>query len=175
MKKQNLIIATVLTVVCCIALFAGCNHAHTYAEEWSYDETNHWHAATCKHKGEQSDVSEHTYDGGVETADEKTKFTCSECGYSYEIPSRYRVTAEEYVSIIGAVEKFRVDRYYGEGEHIYSIISDVVLLVGDGVTEYYGFEGTDLVCLVKKYDQEEYIEKEKDKEDYDSVKNAPTF
>lgn len=27
----------------------GSDHTHTYAEEWSTDETNHWHASTCGH------------------------------------------------------------------------------------------------------------------------------
>ena len=25
---------------------------HTYSEEWTYDETDHWHAATCGHDEE---------------------------------------------------------------------------------------------------------------------------
>ena len=168
-KKLHFIIAMLLTIVCCMALFAACNHEHTFAEEWSYDDTNHWHEATCRHTEEKSALSTHNFVEDVDT-DDGTKFICKECGYFEIKPSRYRVTAEEYASIIGAVEKFRVDMVDGDGKHTYSIISDVVLLVGDDVTLYYGFEGTDLVCLVKNYEQEEYIEKEKDKDEYDRVK-----
>ena len=174
MKKLIGLIAIVM--LCCTTIFAACLsiHEHTFAEEWTYDETNHWHAANCEHKEKKSAIFNHELVEDVDT-EEGTKFTCKECGYFEIRPSRYRVTAEEYASIVGAVEKFRVDRVDGEGEHTYSIISDVVLLVVDGVTEYYGFEGTDLVCLVKNYDQEEYIEKEKDKEEYDLVKRITTF
>ena len=34
-------------------------HTHTYASEWSTDETSHWHAATCTHTDEKSDLSLH--------------------------------------------------------------------------------------------------------------------
>ena len=50
-------------------------HEHTYSEDWSYDETYHWHAATCEHdvvadKGEHID------------ADSDGK--CDVCGYEVE-------------------------------------------------------------------------------------------
>ena len=156
--------------MCLMAMFMACTcHKHTFAKKWTYDEIGHWHKATCKHKDNKSAFSEHVFDGGVETAEGTTKFTCI-CGYAYENPSRYRVTAEEYASVLGAVEKFRVDRNHDDGSHTYSIISDVVFLASSGVSEYYGFKGADLAYLVKNYDQEEYIEKEKSKIEYDSIK-----
>ena len=169
MKKLHFIIAMLLTTVCCMALFAACSHEHTFAEEWSKDENSHWHAATCQHTAEKSDNGAHTFDGGVETA-EGTKFTCTKCGYFEIRPSRYRVTADEYANLLGAVEKFRVDMDH-DGLHTYRIISDVVFLASQGVSEYYCFVGNDLVCLVKYYDQEEYIEEKRDKKEYDSVKS----
>ena len=50
-------------------------HEHTYSADWSYDETYHWHAATCEHdvvadKGEHID------------ADSDGK--CDVCGYEVE-------------------------------------------------------------------------------------------
>lgn len=60
-------------------------HVHTYAEEWSKDETHHWHAATCSHNDEVSEKAEHVWGEGVVTTEpthtekgEKT-FTCV-CG-----------------------------------------------------------------------------------------------
>lgn len=47
-------------------------HTHTYAETWTYDDANHWHAATCEHKGEKSGTAAHTFDGN----------TCTVCGYT---------------------------------------------------------------------------------------------
>ena len=47
-------------------------HSHTYAEEWSWDEASHWHAATCEHEGEKTDAAEHDFgDDDV----------CDICGY----------------------------------------------------------------------------------------------
>lgn len=39
----------------------GDSHSHTYSENWTYDETNHWHAATCGHDV-VSGKAEHSYD-----------------------------------------------------------------------------------------------------------------
>ncbi len=46
------------------------SHEHTYSEEWSNNETHHWHEATCEHTGEVSGKAEHTFEDGV----------CSICG-----------------------------------------------------------------------------------------------
>lgn len=58
---------------------------HTFSEDWSSDETNHWHASTCGHPV-QSGKAAHTWDGGVVTK-EATEFedgiktyTCTVCG-----------------------------------------------------------------------------------------------
>ena len=37
-------------------------HEHTFAEEWSSDETKHWHAASCTHTTEKSDEALHADD-----------------------------------------------------------------------------------------------------------------
>lgn len=37
-------------------------HSHTFASEWSYDETSHYHAATCEHTSEKTDVGAHEFD-----------------------------------------------------------------------------------------------------------------
>ena len=34
---------------------------HTFAEEWSYDETSHWREATCEHKDQPLDMGDHTF------------------------------------------------------------------------------------------------------------------
>lgn len=49
-------------------------HTHTYADTWSNDETNHWHAATCEHTAEVKDKAAHTVDSGA----------CTVCGYAPE-------------------------------------------------------------------------------------------
>ena len=36
-------------------------HSHTYSEEWTHDDTYHWHAATCEHTDLVKDRVEHNY------------------------------------------------------------------------------------------------------------------
>lgn len=55
-------------------------HEHTFSPEWTYDETKHWHEATCEHSNITSGLAEHTY---FEMEDSSgIYYTCSECGYS---------------------------------------------------------------------------------------------
>ena len=65
-------------------------HKHTYATEWSKDENNHWHAATCAHTDEKNDLQAHTFgewttktpaDYGVDKVEERT---CTVCGERQE-------------------------------------------------------------------------------------------
>ena len=73
---------------------------HTYGEEWTKDESGHWHDSTCDataptHDAIKGNFAAHTFDEGVETkpADYgvvgEKKFTCTVCEYSYtqEIPA----------------------------------------------------------------------------------------
>lgn len=68
-------------------------HTHTYSEEWSYDQTYHWHAATCEHKNEISDKAEHIF----------TDTVCSVCGYEMIVEGlQYELSSDEtYYSVIG--------------------------------------------------------------------------
>ena len=87
-KKLFIILLTMLALAACAIVFAACGfgggdsdgdggstHEHTYSEQWSYDETYHWHAATCGHANEVSGKAEHTI------ADEE----CNVC--SYRLPT----------------------------------------------------------------------------------------
>ena len=59
-------------------------HTHTFAETWEYDDTYHWHPATCEHTDEQGDKTEHTFEGS----------TCTVCGYE-------RVASTPEIRLIG--------------------------------------------------------------------------
>ena len=50
-------------------------HTHTFATEYSYDEENHYYAATCEHSDEKSGVEAHEYD----------EIGNCKCGY-YKLP-----------------------------------------------------------------------------------------
>ncbi len=64
---------------------AKLTHVHTFASEWSKDETNHWHAATCAHTTEKKDVEAHQWNDGVvttpatEEAEGVKTYTCTVC------------------------------------------------------------------------------------------------
>lgn len=69
------------------------SHTHTYSEEWSHDDTYHWHAATCEHTNEISDKAEHIF----------TDTVCSVCGYEMIVEGlQYELSSDEtYYSVIG--------------------------------------------------------------------------
>ena len=61
-------------------------HEHTFSDEFSYDETYHWHDATCGHDVVDG-KEEHTFEDVVTEATRDaggyTTHTCSVCGYSF--------------------------------------------------------------------------------------------
>ena len=73
-----------LTLTFFVAVLVSCNlepHVHTFDKNWSSDEINHWHVATCEHTDEVSDKAAHTF-GSSETIKEST---CAEEGYSEQV------------------------------------------------------------------------------------------
>ncbi len=72
MKK---VLTLTLCLLAMLLVFAACaeEHQHTFDTQWRYDETNHWHDATCEHTEEVSDKGAHVFDGGD---------TCTVCSYT---------------------------------------------------------------------------------------------
>lgn len=52
---------------------------HGFATIWSYDDTNHWHAATCGHTDEKKDLAPHVFT----VAEDGLSKSC-ECGYTVD-------------------------------------------------------------------------------------------
>lgn len=73
MKKKSLVLLlSAVAVSTGAAGIAGClKHSHTFSTEWSNDANSHWHAATCEHTDEQTDLGEHSFENG----------SCTTCGY----------------------------------------------------------------------------------------------
>lgn len=83
---------------------------HTYSEEWTYDETDHWHAATCGHDEEVKDKAEHTWNSGEIT----TEPTCTEPGVKIYTCTVCDATKTETVSATGHTysDKWSYDENY---------------------------------------------------------------
>ena len=60
-------IGLLLSMAAVLAFSVSCKteveppHEHKFAEEWTSDESNHWHAATCEHTEAVNEKAEHTY------------------------------------------------------------------------------------------------------------------
>lgn len=84
---------------------SGGGHSHTYAAEWSHDDTHHWHAATCSHTDQKSGYAEHAYTITSDTATctaagEKTE-TCV-CGLTRTMESPAKGHTEETIPAVPA-------------------------------------------------------------------------
>ncbi len=85
MKRKSFLAIMVLMLA--IVLLTACNkdEKHNFAEEWSNNETHHWHACTDKGCKETKDKAEHTWDGGNVTVEPTTEqkgtivYTCTVC------------------------------------------------------------------------------------------------
>lgn len=81
-------------------------HGHTYSDSWSYDATNHWHAATCEHSSERKDVTPHTIvvDPAVAPSYEAPGLTegkhCSVCGAVIVAQQQVKMPYYDFVKAI---------------------------------------------------------------------------
>ena len=97
MKGRIVPIAACFTVLLLSAALAACGHEHTYAEEWAFDATHHWHEATCEHGEETEGKAEHTWDGGTVT----TAATCTEGGVMTYTCTVCSATKTEAIAALG--------------------------------------------------------------------------
>ena len=81
-------IVFILVALCSLMLLASCGHTHTYKAEWEYDESNHWHAASCKHTDKKGELAPH--------ADDDSDGACDVCGYAETHVHTYDTTKWEY-------------------------------------------------------------------------------
>lgn len=84
-------------------------HQHTFADNWSGNESYHWKVATCEHKTEMKDFGVHAWNGGVVTSQAshytngEVLYTCATCGLSKRetIPATHvydqRVASAQYL------------------------------------------------------------------------------
>ena len=89
MKRKSIFTfcAIALMLVLSLSVLTACNKdgKHNFAEEWSNDETYHWHACADKGCKETKDKAEHSWDGGNVTVEPTTEkegamvYTCTVC------------------------------------------------------------------------------------------------
>lgn len=89
MKRKSLftILAIALMFVLSLSVLTACNKdgKHNFSEEWSNDETHHWHACADKGCKEIKDKAEHSWNGGNVTVEPTTEkegtmvYTCTVC------------------------------------------------------------------------------------------------
>ena len=78
MKKSiRAILSVVFVLVLGATVFTACEskHEHGFSEEWTHDETGHWHACTGENCEEKGEFAAHVYDNDADT-------TCNVCGYA---------------------------------------------------------------------------------------------
>lgn len=98
-KKITALFVALMLVALAMLAFTACNdkgnekenekgneeHIHTFATEWQNDEVQHWHAATCEHTTEKSNVEPHKWDNGkvakepTKTEEGEMQYTCTVC------------------------------------------------------------------------------------------------
>lgn len=95
MKRKMTALILAFSFVTSIATLAACSvksstHTHTFSEEWTFDETYHWHSAECAHLNETEDKAEHTFDDGTETgatfeSEGYITYRCTVCDYEKQV------------------------------------------------------------------------------------------
>ena len=86
MKKT---VCMILALSICLGAawaLVSCGCSHVFAEEWSADDTHHWHACTVQDCDGKSDQAEHDWDDGVlsptptATTPGARRYICKTCG-----------------------------------------------------------------------------------------------
>ena len=91
MKKFFSLALVFCLIVPCMVMLSACGHEHTFAETWTFNETHHWHAATCEHSDEKADYAEHV--------DANEDDICDTCNYG----AKALVGAKAYTSLEAAI------------------------------------------------------------------------
>ena len=78
MKKNLVVLLSALTVVLLVTLLSGCTSEcdHKFKEDWTFDESTHWHACTNEECNAKKDSEAHIWGDAVTTKEP----TCTEFG-----------------------------------------------------------------------------------------------
>lgn len=81
MKKNKLkaLLLAFCLVLPTMFILTACGHKHSYSDDWSTNETSHWHACTGEKCDETKDSAEHTFETKYDATNHWSE--CSVCGY----------------------------------------------------------------------------------------------
>ena len=149
MKSMKKLVLVGLVLLASVMVLAGCKndsvpevpHEHSFAEQWTYDGTHHWKAATCGDTNEVSGYAEHTFVNevcsicnysripeGFVYIPEGSFQMGSEAGYDNNKPvhtvkiskgfymGKYEVTQWEYLDVMGKWGGTEPSEQYGKGD-----------------------------------------------------------
>ena len=150
MKKLRII--TMLLMVACIMLaICSCtqeqDHKHSYSDEWTADEKNHWHVCIGEGCDQIAGSTAHSFGDGVvttpatEEAEGVLTKTCSVCGYEKteaisKLPESHKHQLQKVEGIEPTCEDSGIETYYvcscgrkfsdenAENEILYPVILD---------------------------------------------------
>ena len=125
---------------------AKLEHTHTFAETWTSDEANHWHAATCEHTEEVSEKAAHAFGDYVSNNDATTESDgtktrkCSVCGY------------QDTVTDAGSkIETVATPTFSVESGEVISGTSVTITCATEGAKIYYTKDGSEPTASGTEY------------------------
>lgn len=94
MKKNKLkaLLLAFCLVLPTMFILTACGHKHSYGDDWSTNETSHWHACTGEKCDETKDSAEHTFETKYDATNHWSE--CSVCGYKKGEEAHYITVAE---------------------------------------------------------------------------------
>ena len=135
---------------------SGGGHVHSFDIAWTYDETGHWHAATCGHDV-QSGFASHTFETRIDaTADTvKTYQACTVCGYATEpvdvsdteIVCQATMDGTQYKTIEEAITAW--NEITAAGEHIITISNGRYILQDVEIKQIVNSKGLTIQAATK--------------------------
>ncbi len=136
----------------------GCNnggHTHTYANEWTTDDTHHWKSATCEHTTEVSEKAEHSYgeDGKCTVCQANkpvvTTVTQEEWTAAFEALASMNVNCSVNMSVVYADENESTNLHYVWYENIFYMEQTVG---SDSMKAYITFDDAALKATMYSFE-----------------------
>lgn len=124
-------------------------HVHTFADTWTFDETNHWKSATCPHTEEKGELAAHTdsdYNGSCDVCSSHVHVVnlsgvCTVCGEKVS-----DADANNFDSVISTLVS-NSGRVNGGSIATYDVITDRELEDGQ-INKYYAISESEVEYIL---------------------------